>query len=91
MMTKFSLNSKCYLDLTLNNLKPELIQATDILNVTMMAYENMKSVNKWGRFSNDKKRTICHLRGHNSTVMTLIKFHFFHAHAQCMSELCSKF
>ena len=38
-----------------------------------------------------KSEYVCHLRVHNSAVMTLIKFHFRHAHAQCMSEQCSKF
>ena len=38
-----------------------------------------------------KSEYVCHLRVHNSAVMTLIKFHFLHAHAQCMSGLCSKF
>ena len=38
-----------------------------------------------------KSEYVRHLRVHNSAVMTLIKFHFLHAHAQCMSELCSKF
>ena len=43
MMTKFfSINSNCGLDLDLdlNNLKPELVQATVILNINVMLYEN---------------------------------------------------
>ena len=31
------------------------------------------------------------LRGHNSAIMTGSKFHFLHANARCMSEMCSKF
>ena len=88
-MTMFSINSNCDLDLDFNNLKPELAQATVILNITVMLYEN-QLINGVA-IAIIKSEYVCHLRVHNSAVMTLIKFHFLHAHAQCMSELCSKF
>ena len=34
------MNSNCDLDIDFNNLKPELVQATVILNITVMLYEN---------------------------------------------------
>ena len=76
-------------DLDPNNLKPKLIQGIVILNITVMLYQNqlMNEV----AIAMTKGEHVCHLMGHNSTIMTRSKFCFLHAHAQCMSELCSKF
>ena len=60
-----------------------------VLNITVMLYEN-RLINGVA-IAIIKSEYVCHLRVHNSAVMTLIKFHFLYAHAQCMSELCSKF
>ena len=39
-MTFFSINSNCDLEVDFHYLKPELAQATVILNITVMLYEN---------------------------------------------------
>ena len=51
-----------------NNLKPELAQATVMLNITVMLYEN-QLINGVA-IAMIKSEYICHVRGHNSVVMT---------------------
>ena len=89
-MTKFLLKkSNCDLDPDPNNLKPKPFQAIIIPYITVMLYQN------W--LMNEVARTmikcehVCRLREHNSAIMLYIKLHFLHAHAQFMSDLCSKF
>ena len=56
------------LTLTLTTFKPEFAQGTVILNITMMLYEN-QLINGVA-IAIIKSEYICHLRGHNSVVMT---------------------
>ena len=47
---------------------PELAQATVMLNITMIVYEN-QLINGVA-IAIIKSEYVCHLRGHNSVVMT---------------------
>ena len=62
------MNSSCDLYLDLNNLKPELVQASVILNITVMLYKS-QLINGVA-IAIIKSEHVCHLRGHNSAVMT---------------------
>ena len=66
-MTMFFINSNCELDLDFNNLKPKLAQATVMLNMTVMFYED-QLINGFA-IAIIKSEYVCHLRGHNSVVM----------------------
>ena len=56
------------LTLTFNDLKPELPQATVILNISVMLYE--KQLINGVAIAIIKSEYVYHLRGHNSVVMT---------------------
>ena len=61
------MNSNCDLDLDFNKLKPEFAQATVILNITVMLYEN-QLINGVA-IAIIKSEYVCHLKGHYSVVM----------------------
>ena len=77
----------CHLDPI--NQKREHVQSVIIPNITVVLYQN-KFINEITR-TMKKGEPACPFRGHNSAKNIWKTMRYLYAHAQCMSELCSKF